>query len=175
MSDQPKDPKPYKVGYGRPPKQHQFQPGQSGNAGGGSKKGKRDAEDLMALLDRPVPVREGGVVTTMSPKEITLRTLTKKAMDADRKALFRLTELFLKYDGFPPPSRGRINAVVSLSTKKMPYAMARIMAYRFGVKADYTPQQWMIGRALYVEERSEIDAKIDADTGYAALKDGGGR
>ncbi len=36
----------YKVGYGKPPKEHQFQPGQSGNPGGRPRKIK-EAEDIL--------------------------------------------------------------------------------------------------------------------------------
>lgn len=172
MSNNPEPPKDYEVGYGRPPKQHQFPPGRSGNVSGGTKRQQKEERNLMALLDRPVPVRDGGRETTMSPKEVTLRTLAQKAFAGDRKSLFRLVDLFLQHDGFPASSHGRVNFVLALSTERMPFPMALIMALHFGHQEHYTPQQLAIGRAEYIAQRSDIQAKIDADIGYPDLEPG---
>ena len=42
----------YKVGPGRPPKEYQFKPGQSGNPKGAKRKPKSMAPDLKAALER---------------------------------------------------------------------------------------------------------------------------
>ena len=42
----------YKVGPGRPPKEHQFKPGQSGNPKGAKRKPKPMVPDLKAALER---------------------------------------------------------------------------------------------------------------------------
>ena len=42
----------YKVGPGRPPKEHQFKPGQSGNPKGATRKPKAMAPDLKAALEQ---------------------------------------------------------------------------------------------------------------------------
>ena len=42
----------YKVGPGRPPKEHQFKPGQSGNPKGAKRKAPSIAPDLKQLLER---------------------------------------------------------------------------------------------------------------------------
>src|SRR6476619_6792871 len=47
MSDQE-----YKVGPGRPPKEHRFKPGQSGNPKGAKRKPPSMAPDLKAALER---------------------------------------------------------------------------------------------------------------------------
>ena len=47
MSDQE-----YKVGPGRPPKEHRFKPGQSGNPKGAKRKAPSMAPDLKAALER---------------------------------------------------------------------------------------------------------------------------
>jgi len=45
------EPEPYKVGHGRPPREHQFKPGQSGNPGG-RKKGESLTAMLRKVLER---------------------------------------------------------------------------------------------------------------------------
>jgi hypothetical protein len=47
----------YKVGPGRPPKEHQFKPGQSGNPKGAKRKPKPIAPDLKAALERALNER----------------------------------------------------------------------------------------------------------------------
>src|SRR5262249_33368566 len=42
----------YRVGWGRPPKAHQFKPGQSGNPSGAKSKAKSLVSDLKALFER---------------------------------------------------------------------------------------------------------------------------
>lgn len=48
------------VGYGKPPRTHQFKPGQSGNPKGRPKGAKSEATILYELLHRKIPIREGG-------------------------------------------------------------------------------------------------------------------
>jgi hypothetical protein len=53
----------YKVGPGRPPKEHQFKPGQSGNPKGAKRKPKSIAPDLKLALERarnkPIKLKQG--------------------------------------------------------------------------------------------------------------------
>ena len=62
----------YKVGPGRPPKEHQFKPGQSGNPNGAKRKPKPIAPDLKAALERalhePIKLKQGEKerITTMA-------------------------------------------------------------------------------------------------------------
>ncbi len=44
------------VGYGNPPKEHQFKPGQSGNLKGRPKSRKSGLTDISGLLNEPVKV-----------------------------------------------------------------------------------------------------------------------
>jgi len=53
----------YKVGPGRPPKEYQFKPGQSGNPKGAKRKPKSVAPDLKAALEqalsKPIKLKQG--------------------------------------------------------------------------------------------------------------------
>lgn len=46
----------YKVGYGCPPKEHQFKPGQSGNPKGRPKKNNNFAEDVLEEMSEMITV-----------------------------------------------------------------------------------------------------------------------
>ena len=48
------------VGYGRPPREHQFKPGQSGNPKGRPKGARNEATILQDVLNRKVTIRDGG-------------------------------------------------------------------------------------------------------------------
>lgn len=65
------EPEPYKVGPGRPPKEYQWKPGQSGNPGG---KGKR--ESLTAMLRRVLEKDHNG----KSIGELLVERLVKEAL-----------------------------------------------------------------------------------------------
>ena len=71
----------YDVGYGRPPKEHQFPNKTSGNLKGRPKSGKSGSSDISALLNEPVKVKSGGKERHMSPFEAVFRQLAKRAVD----------------------------------------------------------------------------------------------
>jgi hypothetical protein len=160
------------VGYARPPKQHQFQKGLSGNPKGRPRKAPApDALDVGAVLGRRVAVRSGGKQTTMAAREVTARKQAKKGLDGDRRAILYLLDQFEKLGRFAGAStRPSGGGVVTLATSRMPFAMARLMAQRFGVKAQYPEAELAAGRAEYIAQRDEWEAKIDDEIGYADLK-----
>lgn len=84
----------YEVGYGKPPKKHQFKKGKSGNVKGRPKKPKPDASLALALLNAPVPVNQGGKQVKMQPFEVSLRKLVEKAL---KKQDFRSAIAFVEY------------------------------------------------------------------------------
>jgi hypothetical protein len=76
----------YSVGYGKPPRAHQFQPGQSGN-GKGRPKGARDTLTLLReILDRKIEMRIRGIVRKVSIREAMLTRFAESALNGDIKA-----------------------------------------------------------------------------------------
>ncbi len=81
----------YKTGYGRPPKEHQYQPGQSGNRKGRPKGAKNTATLLREILDRKIEVRNGSTLRKISVREAMLTRFAESALKGDtRSAAFLL-------------------------------------------------------------------------------------
>lgn len=80
------------VGYGRPPREHQFKPGQSGNPKGRKKGAKNEKTIFDERLNRKVLVREGGKVKHLPVIEVIISRVIESASRGDLKAI----ELLLK-------------------------------------------------------------------------------
>ena len=74
------------VGYGRPPRAHQFKPGQSGNPQGRPKGRKNEATMLDELLFQRIPVRQGGRDLRMTVIEAIFRRLAEDSLKGNIKA-----------------------------------------------------------------------------------------
>lgn len=86
----------YQTGYGRPPKRHQFKPGQSGNASG-RPKGQKNTETLLRdILDRKIEVRNAGTTRKISVREAILTRFAESALKGDTKSAAFLLQ---RYDG----------------------------------------------------------------------------
>ena len=76
-----------RVGYCRPPLEHQFKPGRSGNPKGRPK----HAESLRTIARRrfaqKIPMREGGKVHRVSTLEAGMARLVEKALQGDLRAM----------------------------------------------------------------------------------------
>jgi hypothetical protein len=107
----------YQVGYGRPPKDHRFQPGQSGNRKGRPKGKKNTVTLLREILDRQIEVRTGSTVRKMSVREAMLTRFAESALKGDTKSAAFLLQ---RYDmletaqehtmGIPTPEEQEIIA-----------------------------------------------------------------
>ena len=83
-----KPPGDYEVGYGKPPKQHQFKRRQPSDAPGAARRLKGPGADVAALLDETVPVRTAdGKAKQMHPHEAILRQLGKAAIGGSVEAI----------------------------------------------------------------------------------------
>jgi uncharacterized protein DUF5681 len=83
------------VGYGHPPKKHQFKKGQSGNPKG-RPKGQKNIKTLLAEeLTQRVKIKEDGKQKNITKKEGVVKSTVNKAMKGDLKAvgmIFNLEE-----------------------------------------------------------------------------------
>ena len=73
----------YEVGYGKPPRAHQFRKGQSGNPKGRPK--RKPAGSILAAilqeLDRTIEVSVGGEPTTLNTKEVIARKFVQDGVN----------------------------------------------------------------------------------------------
>src|SRR5262249_19610698 len=80
----------YKVGPGRPPREHQFKPGQSGNPKGAKRKPRSIVDDLKPLLERalskPVKLKQGERERTVTKAEAGMEQLATQYAKGDRHA-----------------------------------------------------------------------------------------
>ena len=74
------------VGYGKPPRSHQFKPGQSGNPRGGRKGAKNESTILRELLHRKINVREAGRNRKITVLEAIYVRFTESALKGDTKS-----------------------------------------------------------------------------------------
>jgi hypothetical protein len=76
----------YRVGYGRPPQEHRFQGGQSGNQKGRPKGSKNTDTLVREILDGKIDARTGGTVRKMSVREAILTRFADLALKGDTKS-----------------------------------------------------------------------------------------
>jgi hypothetical protein len=77
----------YEVGYGKPPRAHQFKPGQSGNPKG-RRLGSRSLAVLLAQeLDQKVTIKENGAIRRISKRHVAAKHLANQITSGNLPAL----------------------------------------------------------------------------------------
>jgi Family of unknown function (DUF5681) len=92
----------YRVGYGRPPRQHQFKPGRSGNPKGRPKGAKNEETILNNLLNRKIEIREAGRARKVTVLEAVFLRFTEAALKGDAKAATFLLNRYRQPDADEP-------------------------------------------------------------------------
>ncbi len=83
----------YAVGYGKPPRQTQFKPGQSGNPRGRPKSPTAFDDLIEKELSQLVTVREGDRARRLPKRSVIVKQVVKKAMEGEDRALRSLLTL----------------------------------------------------------------------------------
>src|SRR5262249_9876502 len=115
-SDQPGDKQNGAVGYGRPPVNRQFKPGQSGNPRGRPKGSKNLATMFAEALSRPVTVRDkSGKIRRLSKRE--LEVIVNKAAAGDPKAFATVAQFADKFEVYKRQTQNHREIVASALEK----------------------------------------------------------
>jgi hypothetical protein len=87
-------------GYGKPPRAHQFKPGQSGNPRGRPKGAKGLKAELRAELDEFVTITVEGKSRRIRKRRLVIKALAAKAAKGHVAAADKLLSLVIQAEGF---------------------------------------------------------------------------
>lgn len=76
----------YEVGYKRPPREHQFKPGHSGNPIGRPKKNKTFKEEISNELDELIYIQENGQKKQITKRKALAKKIINEALSAKTSA-----------------------------------------------------------------------------------------
>ena len=88
----------YEVGYGKPPKDSQFKPGQSGNPNGRPKGARNLKTEIREVMQSTVTVTQDGKRKKISTRKAVVLRLTEKALSGNVQATRVLIDLMKTYD-----------------------------------------------------------------------------
>ncbi len=83
----------YQVGYAKPPKNTQFQPGKSGNPKGRPKGAKGIATVFMEEANQKVSIKIGDKTVKITKLQATVKRLFQQALEGKPHAIARITEM----------------------------------------------------------------------------------
>lgn len=111
----------YDVGYGKPPTQKRFKPGQSGNPRGRPKAQASMAQSLSKAVYRNIKITESGAVKSITALDAMMLNMTTRALRGDMQAMKLLTNLMADYkvSAEPQPARELIIRFVEPDAAKI--------------------------------------------------------
>ncbi len=86
----------YEVGYKRPPTEHQFKPGQSGNPKGRPKLVKDFNTDFQEELEEVITIQEGGKSKLITKQRALIKRLTANALNGNAASIKLVTAILSK-------------------------------------------------------------------------------
>lgn len=78
--DQHNGPRAYTIGYGKPPKNWQWGPGQCGNPSGRPKRGATYGELIESILREVIPALKNGKTISMTKRDMLVRTIVDRGI-----------------------------------------------------------------------------------------------
>ena len=151
------------VGYGRPPQEHQFKPGQSGNPKGRPPKKDRDA--LQIDYDETIADVLGSRADGVGTYEREMRGLLKRALrDKHVKSAIYLLREMRKYGVIQPQGRDKGQRRYELPAR-YPYSVGVALLKRHG------PGPWPPAKVRpviegYLQDRDEMEKLFDDMMGF---------
>lgn len=154
MTDDTSDDDDYEVGYGRPPKQTQWKPGQSGNPSGKTKKAESIEATLKKLAAKEIVVHDQGVPVTMTQQEAMCSTIYLKAMKGDIQSAKLITSYLASAEkGQLPP---------------MPYELSPADLAAIETYADWVWVKEQAASELQSQTKSDSMDGEDGDVDFAS-------
>lgn len=87
----------YDVGYCKPPAEHRFKKGSSGNRKGRPKSARSFRTEVLEVLTSKVIIKEGGKSRKITTSMATLHRLRQRALSGDTRAMEKVLLLALQY------------------------------------------------------------------------------
>jgi len=112
----------YEVGYGKPPKERQFQKGVSGNPNGRPKKCRNFYEVLIRESESLMPITENGQRKRLSKDEVAIKQLINQVISGKPSAqrmYFRLRQQAHERVGLQTSNAGKNDKVEDLTDEEL--------------------------------------------------------
>jgi hypothetical protein len=109
----------YRVGYGKPPKNSQFQKGESGNRKGRRKGSKNFATIIHEELNQRVSVTENGSHRSITKLQALIKQVINKAASGDSKAMRMLIQISKELGDLKLPAHQKERPIITMKLPEL--------------------------------------------------------